>query len=116
MSPSGSRGTLVLNVLYPKQIQIHFEKDALHDDMDSSEPDQDLPQGYPQQVLVDETRDLDAVFEGPNSFKIAIATDNHLGFMERDPIRGNDSFEAFEEFLKIASQQKVLLPTSCCHP
>ena len=31
--------------------------------------------------------------------KILIATDNHLGFMEKDPVRCNDSFAAFEEIL-----------------
>lgn len=32
-----------------------------------------------------------------NVFKIMIATDNHLGFMEKDPIRKNDSFNTVEE-------------------
>jgi double-strand break repair protein MRE11 len=31
--------------------------------------------------------------------RVMVATDNHLGFMERDPVRGNDSFAAFEEIL-----------------
>ncbi|OMJ77611.1 hypothetical protein SteCoe_22784 [Stentor coeruleus] len=30
-------------------------------------------------------------------FKIMIATDNHLGYMEKDPIRKNDSFNTVEE-------------------
>ena len=32
--------------------------------------------------------------------RIMIATDNHLGYMEKDPIRRNDSFEAFEEIFQ----------------
>lgn len=36
-----------------------------------------------------------------------IATDNHIGFMEKDPIRYNDSIEAFEEILQIAEAQHV---------
>lgn len=32
-----------------------------------------------------------------NVFRIAISTDNHLGFMEKDPIRCEDSFASFEE-------------------
>ena len=32
--------------------------------------------------------------------RIMIHTDSHLGFKERDPIRGDDSFAAFEEALK----------------
>lgn len=39
--------------------------------------------------------------------RILIATDNHLGYMERDPIRGNDSFVSFEEILQQARKLKV---------
>lgn len=39
--------------------------------------------------------------------KILISTDNHLGHLERDPIRGDDSFRAFEEVLQIARANKV---------
>ena len=38
-----------------------------------------------------------------------VATDNHLGYLERDPIRGDDSFAAFEEIFKIAKDEKVLI-------
>ncbi|KAJ3162342.1 Double-strand break repair protein mre11a [Geranomyces michiganensis] len=38
----------------------------------------------------------------PNAFRILLATDNHLGYMEKDPVRANDSFNAFEEVLKLA--------------
>jgi double-strand break repair protein MRE11 len=31
-----------------------------------------------------------------NVIRIMIMTDNHLGYCERDPIRGNDSFASFE--------------------
>jgi double-strand break repair protein MRE11 len=34
--------------------------------------------------------------------RIMIHTDSHLGFKERDPLRGDDSFAAFEEALKQA--------------
>ncbi|KAJ3060603.1 Double-strand break repair protein mre11a, partial [Podochytrium sp. JEL0797] len=44
---------------------------------------------------------------GPNCFRILVATDNHLGYLEKDPIRGNDSFEAFHEILTIARDKKV---------
>ena len=32
--------------------------------------------------------------------------DNHLGFSEKDPVRGNDSFAAFEEVLFLAKSQR----------
>ncbi|KAG5501537.1 hypothetical protein JKF63_03366 [Porcisia hertigi] len=37
-----------------------------------------------------------------NTFKILLTTDNHLGFAERDPRRGDDSFTTFEEVLRAA--------------
>jgi hypothetical protein len=36
-----------------------------------------------------------------------ISTDNHIGFMERDPVRGSDSFLAFEEVLATARAKGV---------
>ena len=35
------------------------------------------------------------------------STDNHLGFLEKDPVRANDSFAAFEEILKLAKDSQV---------
>lgn len=40
-------------------------------------------------------------------FKILIASDNHLGYLENDPIRGDDSFRTFEEILNIAIENEV---------
>ena len=36
-----------------------------------------------------------------------LATDCHLGFLEKDPIRGQDSFVTFEEILKEAVKNDV---------
>ncbi|CAG8805278.1 16439_t:CDS:2, partial [Gigaspora rosea] len=38
---------------------------------------------------------------------ILIATDNHLGYLENDPIRGQDSLNTFREILQIAKQNNV---------
>lgn len=35
------------------------------------------------------------------------ATDNHLGYMERDPVRGSDSLDTFKEILTIAKDRDV---------
>lgn len=40
-------------------------------------------------------------------FRILVATDNHLGFMEKDAIRGDDSFASFEEIFVTARSKKV---------
>jgi hypothetical protein len=39
--------------------------------------------------------------------KILVSSDNHVGFLERDPIRGEDSFLAFEEVLGLAIANDV---------
>jgi hypothetical protein len=48
--------------------------------------------------------------DGPSSddiIKILITSDNHVGYNEKDEIRGGDSFHTFEEVLKIAADEKV---------
>lgn len=42
-----------------------------------------------------------------NVLKILVTTDNHLGYGEKDPIRGEDSFVAFEECLELALENEV---------
>ncbi|MES1922271.1 Dynein heavy chain 3, axonemal [Bonamia ostreae] len=48
---------------------------------------------------------------GESTFKIVIATDNHLGCYSNDAIRSDDSFATFEEVLKqsVAEQADFLL-------
>ena len=38
------------------------------------------------------------------TLRIMLSTDNHLGYAERDPVRGMDSFAAFEEVLYLAKR------------
>ncbi|XP_066250453.1 double-strand break repair protein MRE11 [Euwallacea similis] len=40
-------------------------------------------------------------------FLILVATDIHLGYAERDPVRSKDTFETFEEILKTARSKNV---------
>ncbi|KAL7746139.1 meiotic recombination [Sorochytrium milnesiophthora] len=42
-----------------------------------------------------------------NTIRILIATDNHLGYLEKDPVRGGDSLNTFEEILRIAQEREV---------
>ena len=39
--------------------------------------------------------------------RIVVATDVHLGYLERDDERGHDSFLAFEEVLKTAREEQA---------
>ena len=52
-----------------------------------------------EEVNVDEVDD--------ETLRIMVSTDNHLGYAEKDPIRGMDSFAAFEEVLYLAKRHKV---------
>ena len=36
-----------------------------------------------------------------------LATDNHIGYLERDPVRGRDSINTFEEILQLAVKHDV---------
>ncbi|XP_074840372.1 double-strand break repair protein MRE11 isoform X2 [Carettochelys insculpta] len=42
-----------------------------------------------------------------DTFKILVATDIHLGYLEKDPVRGNDTFVTFDEILRYAQQKEV---------
>ncbi|KAF5392723.1 hypothetical protein D9757_000826 [Collybiopsis confluens] len=48
-----------------------------------------------------------AAFPPEDTFRILLATDNHIGFNERDPIRGQDSIDTFEEILTLAKKHDV---------
>ena len=43
----------------------------------------------------------------PNVMSFLVATDNHVGYNEKDPIRGQDSFNSFEEILQLSHQLQV---------
>ncbi|KAF8352044.1 Metallo-dependent phosphatase-like protein [Amanita rubescens] len=47
----------------------------------------------------------DAVQE--HTIRILLATDNHIGYMERDPIRGQDSINTFKEILQLTAKHEV---------
>ncbi|KAJ1749563.1 meiotic recombination [Coemansia sp. RSA 1821] len=42
-----------------------------------------------------------------DTLSILVATDNHLGYLENDPVRGKDSFHAFAEVLQLARLHKA---------
>lgn len=45
--------------------------------------------------------------EGSNTIRILVATDCHLGYMEKDEVRRHDSFQAFEEICSIAEKKQA---------
>ncbi|CCG25174.1 Mre11 DNA double-strand break repair factor [Candida orthopsilosis Co 90-125] len=44
---------------------------------------------------------------GPDTIRILLTTDNHVGCFENDPIRGNDGWKTFDEITQIAKDQDV---------
>ena len=42
-----------------------------------------------------------------NILKIMVATDIHLGYGERDPIRADDSYDSFAEIFELANANQV---------
>jgi double-strand break repair protein MRE11 len=42
-----------------------------------------------------------------DTIKILIATDSHVGYNERDPIRADDAWKSFDEVMKIAKERDV---------
>ncbi|TGZ84640.1 DNA repair exonuclease, partial [Ascodesmis nigricans] len=42
-----------------------------------------------------------------DTIRILIATDSHVGYNERDPIRGDDSWQSFHEVMQIAKDRDV---------
>lgn len=45
--------------------------------------------------------------EVDDTIRIMLATDNHIGYLERDPIRGQDSINTFKEILQLAVKYDV---------
>ncbi|KAH8412908.1 hypothetical protein KR009_006710 [Drosophila setifemur] len=45
--------------------------------------------------------------DADNVIRILVATDNHLGYGEKDAVRGEDSFTSFEEILELAVSEDV---------
>ena len=45
----------------------------------------------------------------PDTIRILITTDNHVGYNEMDPIRGNDAARTFREAMMVAKDQEVVI-------
>ncbi|KAM3615991.1 uncharacterized protein V6R79_010645 [Siganus canaliculatus] len=49
----------------------------------------------------------ESTLDDEDTFKILIATDIHLGYLEKDAIRGSDSYNTLDEILKCAKTKQV---------
>jgi double-strand break repair protein MRE11 len=43
-----------------------------------------------------------------DTIRILVATDSHVGYEERDPIRKDDSWKSFDEVMQLAKAQDVI--------
>ncbi|RCK65315.1 Double-strand break repair protein MRE11 [Candida viswanathii] len=50
---------------------------------------------------------IDRIEPGPDTIRVLLATDNHVGVYENDPIRGDDAWKTFEEITHLAKQKDV---------
>lgn len=46
-------------------------------------------------------------FPDAETIRILVSTDNHVGYNERDPVRGDDSWKSFHEIMCLAKEQDV---------
>jgi hypothetical protein len=46
-------------------------------------------------------------FTAADTIRILVATDSHVGYEERDPIRKDDSWRSFDEVMRLAKSQDV---------
>ncbi|KAI9728558.1 MAG: Double-strand break repair protein mre11a [Cirrosporium novae-zelandiae] len=46
-------------------------------------------------------------FTAADTIRILVSTDNHVGYNERDPIRGDDSWKTFDEIMTLAKERDV---------
>lgn len=49
----------------------------------------------------------DVVLTEADEITILIATDNHVGYAERDQVRGDDSWKTFHEIMVLAKERDV---------
>lgn len=47
------------------------------------------------------------VEKGKDTISILLTTDNHVGFEENDPVRGDDGWKTFEEIVEIGQERQV---------
>ena len=52
-------------------------------------------------------------FLAADTIRILVATDSHVGYEERDPIRKDDSWRSFDEVMQLARTQDVCIHVRC---
>ncbi|CCJ31084.1 unnamed protein product, partial [Pneumocystis jirovecii] len=55
----------------------------------------------------------DTAIDESSTIRILVSTDNHVGYLEKDPIRGNDSHNTFDEVMRYARINDVDMVVLC---
>ena len=50
---------------------------------------------------------VERIEPGPDTIRVLLTTDNHVGAFENDPIRGDDAWKTFDEITTIAKDKDV---------
>lgn len=50
---------------------------------------------------------VDSIAPGPDTLRILLTTDNHVGYLDSDPVRGDDSWITFDEITQLAKTHDV---------
>ena len=53
-------------------------------------------------------------FAAADTIRVLVATDCHVGFEERDPIRKDDSWKSFHEIMCLGKSEDVCDPCTVC--
>ncbi|KAI5362669.1 putative DNA double-strand break repair protein Mre11 [Septoria linicola] len=59
------------------------------------------------QMKVEMIKSSQKVYTAADTIRILVSTDNHVGYNERDPVRGNDSWQTFDEIMQLAKARDV---------
>lgn len=69
------------------------------------EDSQGTPTSY--QMKVERKQSSLKTYIDADTIRILVSTDNHVGYNERDPVRGNDSWQTFDEIMQLAKTKDV---------
>lgn len=58
-------------------------------------------------MKVERIKNSQKVYTAADTIRILVSTDNHVGYNERDPVRGNDSWKTFDEIMQLAKARDV---------
>lgn len=62
---------------------------------------------WPFSVREAQFTDKKVILTASDTIRILVSTDNHVGYNERDPVRGDDSWKSFHEVMCLAKDQDV---------